>query len=95
MNDSVTRRIIEHEREQSPRRQIGVFDSGIGGLGVVAEIRNRLPEVDIVYVADNGGFPYGNLSDPAVIERCERIVEGLDRMVAPSAVSARALSQIG
>ncbi|MGH7002365.1 MAG: glutamate racemase [Alphaproteobacteria bacterium] len=86
MSDSITRQVMERERARSPRRQIGVFDSGIGGLGVVREIRRLLPEVDIVYVADNGGFPYGNLSDPAVVERCERIVAALDRMVAPSAV---------
>lgn len=86
MNDSITRRIIERERAQSRRRQLAVIDSGIGGLGVVREIRARLPEADIVYVADNGGFPYGNLPDATVVERCARIVAALDRMVAPSAV---------
>jgi glutamate racemase len=86
LNDSITRRIIERERAQSRRRQLAVIDSGIGGLGVVREIRARLPEADIVYVADNGGFPYGNLPDAAVVERCARIVTALDRMIAPSAV---------
>ena len=86
MNDSITRRLIERERAQSKRRQLAVIDSGIGGLGVVREIRALLPEADIVYVADNGGFPYGNLPDALVIERCGRIVEALDRLVAPSAV---------
>lgn len=86
MNDSITRRIIERERAQSKRRLLGVIDSGIGGLGVVAEIRRLLPEADIVYVADNGGFPYGNLPDATVVERCARIVAALDRLVAPSAV---------
>jgi glutamate racemase len=86
LNDSITRRLIERERAQSKRRQLAVIDSGIGGLGVVREIRALLPEADIVYVADNGGFPYGNLPDALVIERCGRIVEALDRLVAPSAV---------
>lgn len=86
MNDSITRRIIERERARSQRRQLAVIDSGIGGLGVVHEIRARLPEADIVYVADNGGFPYGNLPDAAVVERCARIVAALDRLIAPSAV---------
>ncbi len=86
MNDSITRRIIERERAQSKRRQLAVIDSGIGGLGVVREIRARLPGADIVYVADNGGFPYGNLPDATVVERCARIVAALDRLVAPSAV---------
>jgi glutamate racemase len=86
LNDSITRRIIERERAQSRRRQLGVIDSGIGGLGVVAEIRKLLPDADIVYVADNGGFPYGNLPDAVVVERCARIVAALDRLIAPSAV---------
>jgi glutamate racemase len=86
LNDSITRRIIERERARSQRRQLAVIDSGIGGLGVVREIRARLPEADIVYVADNGGFPYGNLPDAAVVERCARIVAALDRLIAPSAV---------
>jgi glutamate racemase len=45
-----------------------------------------LPAADIVYVADNGGFPYGNLADAEVVERCARIVAALDRLVTPSAV---------
>jgi glutamate racemase len=86
LSDTYTRQLIDRERARSPRRQIAVFDSGIGGLGVVAEIRRLLPEADIVYVADNGGFPYGALPDEAVIARCARIVAALDAMVAPSAV---------
>ncbi len=86
LNDSITRRIIDSERARAKRRQLAVIDSGIGGLGVVREIRKLLPEADIVYVADNGGFPYGNLPDAMVVERCARIVEALERMLAPSAV---------
>ena len=38
---------------------IGVFDSGIGGLGVLREIRSILPEADLLYVADRAWAPYG------------------------------------
>lgn len=38
---------------------IGVYDSGVGGLSVVAEIRPILPHEDIVYFADNAHLPYG------------------------------------
>jgi glutamate racemase len=37
-----------------------VFDSGIGGLSVLAAIRALLPEQRLVYVADDAAFPYGN-----------------------------------
>jgi glutamate racemase len=38
---------------------IGVFDSGVGGLGVLAEIRRVLPEADLIYLADQARAPYG------------------------------------
>lgn len=38
---------------------IGVFDSGVGGLSVLREIRNLLPDADLLYVADRGRAPYG------------------------------------
>ncbi len=38
---------------------IGVFDSGVGGLSVLREIRARLPEADLLYVADQAHVPYG------------------------------------
>lgn len=40
-------------------RCIGVFDSGIGGLTVVRELRRRLPNEDIVYFGDTARVPYG------------------------------------
>lgn len=38
---------------------IGVFDSGIGGLTVVKEIRKRIPSLDVVYFGDTARVPYG------------------------------------
>jgi glutamate racemase len=38
---------------------IGVFDSGVGGLALLNEIRRRLPDADLVYVADRLRAPYG------------------------------------
>jgi glutamate racemase len=43
-------------------RPIGVFDSGIGGLTVVKEIMQILPNEDIVYFGDTARVPYGNKS---------------------------------
>ncbi len=51
-----------------------VFDSGLGGLTVLAEIRRLRPDVDIVYVADDAAFPYGRLSDSALISRVEAVM---------------------
>ncbi|HUF06123.1 MAG TPA: glutamate racemase, partial [Candidatus Binatia bacterium] len=40
-------------------RPIGVFDSGVGGLTVLAELRRRLPAEPTVYLGDNARTPYG------------------------------------
>jgi glutamate racemase len=38
---------------------IGIFDSGVGGLSVLAAIREHLPSADLLYVADTAHVPYG------------------------------------
>lgn len=43
-------------------RAIGIFDSGLGGLTAVRELRRLLPEENIVYFGDTGRVPYGNRS---------------------------------
>ncbi len=40
-------------------RPIGVFDSGLGGLTSLLELRRRMPEENIVYFGDTGRLPYG------------------------------------
>ncbi len=50
---------------------IGVFDSGIGGLTVVRELRRQLPAEDIVYFGDTARVPYGPKS-PETVQRYSR-----------------------
>ena len=45
------------------------FDSGVGGLSVVAPTRALLPTVPIVYAADSAGFPYGTKSEAEIAAR--------------------------
>ena len=45
------------------------FDSGVGGLSVLAPTRALLPAAPIVYAADNAGFPYGTKSDAELSSR--------------------------
>lgn len=44
------------------KRPIGVFDSGLGGLTVVKEIKKQLPHEDVIYFGDTGRVPYGTRS---------------------------------
>lgn len=46
--------------------KIGVFDSGIGGLTLAAEIKRQLPNESIIYFGDTAHFPYGDKSTAAI-----------------------------
>ncbi len=50
-------------------RPILFFDSGVGGLSVLGPTRALLPRAPVVYVADNGGFPYGTRSEADIAAR--------------------------
>jgi glutamate racemase len=56
---------------------VGVFDSGVGGLSVLREIRALLPRESLLYVADSGHVPYGEKSADFIRERSHRIAEFL------------------
>jgi glutamate racemase len=47
-------------------RPIGIFDSGVGGLTVLSEVRKLLPGEGIVYLGDTARVPYGTKSEETV-----------------------------
>jgi len=46
--------------EQMQQQPIGVFDSGVGGLSILRELRRQLPQENLLYVADQAHVPYGH-----------------------------------
>lgn len=46
-----------------------LFDSGVGGLTVLAELRQLLPDAPVIYAADIAGLPYGAKTEPEVAAR--------------------------
>jgi glutamate racemase len=58
-----------------PSQPIGVFDSGVGGLSVLREIRRELPGEDLLYVADSGHAPYGDKPIDAIEARALAITD--------------------
>ena len=54
-----------------------IFDSGVGGLSVYREIREKLPDAHYIYVFDNEAFPYGEKSQEFIIDRVVRIVSAV------------------
>lgn len=48
---------------------IGVFDSGLGGLSVLAAVAHELPRANLLYLADTAHVPYGDKPDPFITGR--------------------------
>ncbi len=79
---------------------IGVFDSGYGGLTILKEFLNDLPEYDFIYLGDNARAPYGSRSFEVVYEYTLQAVNALFEMgchlviLACNTASAKALRNI-
>jgi glutamate racemase len=79
---------------------IGVFDSGVGGLGVLNQIRRRMPAIELFYVADQERAPYGTRTLQEIADATEDVTSWLlDQgaetiVVACNTASAAALSRL-
>jgi glutamate racemase len=56
---------------------IGIFDSGVGGLTALAELRKLLPDTDMIYLADRDNAPYGTKSDGQILAAAESCIKRL------------------
>ncbi|MCX7743243.1 MAG: glutamate racemase [Flavobacteriales bacterium] len=79
---------------------IGIFDSGVGGLTILKEIKKTLPEYDYIYLGDNARAPYGTRSFETVYEYTLEAVKKLFSLGCPliiiacNTASAKALRSI-
>ena len=64
-------------KDNNNEAPIGVFDSGVGGLSVLREIRRELPFENLLYVADSAHAPYGEKSSQFIEDRSIAITEFL------------------
>ncbi len=71
-------------RSRAPK--LLVFDSGLGGLTVCGEVARLLPDAQIIYAADNAAFPYGELSEDALVARVLAVTDRLISLCGPDAV---------
>ena len=69
---------------RAPR--VTVFDSGLGGLTVLAEIVKARPDVEIVYAADDARFPYGEMGEAELVDRVGLVVGDLIETTSPDVV---------
>jgi glutamate racemase len=70
-------------RRVTDARPLLLFDSGIGGLSVLGTVRALMPAAPIVYVADNGGFPYGTKSEAEIAARVPALLGRLAERYRP------------
>ena len=66
--------------------RILVFDSGVGGLSVFAEIGRQLPGCELIFVSDSAGFPYGIRNETDLIARVEKVMAKLIDTLHPDVV---------
>lgn len=57
------------EASLDPSAPILIFDSGVGGLTVLAEVRKVLPQAPLIYVADRAALPYGDKTEAEIAAR--------------------------
>lgn len=57
--------------------KIGVFDSGLGGITILKELLNKLPQYSYIYLGDNARVPYGNRSPEIIYEFTREAVDFL------------------
>ena len=59
------------------KRPIGIFDSGVGGMTVLRQIKKHLPNEDLIYLGDTKNFPYGDKSKETIIKLSTKCIEFL------------------
>ena len=81
-------------------RPIGVFDSGLGGLTVVKELKKILPNESIIYFGDTARLPYGNKSSSLIKQYSIQITKFLSNknakiiVIACNTATAMALEEL-
>ena len=63
-----------------------VFDSGVGGLGVVAALNQLAPDLPLTYLMDNGFFPYGEKTDETLLAHLLHLIGAEIERSRPEAV---------
>lgn len=62
-------------KQRTPDSPIGVFDSGLGGLSVAAELKKQLPNENILFFGDSARNPYGTKDKATIRGYCFEIVD--------------------
>ena len=64
-----------------------LFDSGVGGLTVLAELRKLLPDAPVIYAADTAGLPYGEKTEAEIAARVAGLLGRLSERYSPRLIT--------
>lgn len=68
------------------KARVLVFDSGVGGLSILTEIRQYIPGCELVYACDNAAFPYGTKGEEELVKRVDLVLKALIAQIDPDIV---------
>lgn len=68
----------QNQRQLQNNQPIGIFDSGLGGLSVLVEIKKLLPNENFIYFGDSANVPYGEKSKEELISFSRNILDYFD-----------------
>lgn len=71
----------------NPAAPILLFDSGVGGLTVLAELRKLLPQAPVIYAADTAGLPYGEKTEAEIAARVAGLLGRLSERYSPRLIT--------
>ncbi len=71
----------------NPTDPILLFDSGVGGLTVLSEVRKLMPQAPVIYVADYAALPYGEKSEAQIAARVPALLGRLEERYHPRLVT--------
>jgi glutamate racemase len=77
---------LEASRGADAQAPLLLFDSGVGGLSVLAEVRKLLPDAPVIYAADNAGLPYGNKTEAQIAARVSGLLGRMTERYRPRLV---------
>jgi glutamate racemase len=79
---------------------VAVFDSGVGSLSIIRELKKEIPHENLLYFADKAHFPYGNKPHSQLREIIINIIKYLERykpkliVIASNTPSVQILNEI-
>ena len=68
------------------KQRVLVFDSGVGGLSICREIITCIPQIELHYLSDNAGFPYGEKTAEQLIDRATAVLLQACQQIKPDLV---------